>query len=133
MIVQAAERRLGPLRGDDGDNVDVMEEQQRFLVRPRGEARVDALPLRIVADELRVDAVLDQHLLEEARARGFVPRRVRGVEAKVLAEEILGLALDDVDGGARGAAALERGRQQGEQHERGESDLHCGRSISAEC
>ena len=29
--VQAAERRLGPLRGDDGDDVDVMEQQQRLI------------------------------------------------------------------------------------------------------
>ena len=79
----AAEGRLGPAGGVGGDDVDVMQQQQSLFLRSRGEARVDRLPRRIIADQARVDPFLDQQLLQEPRAGALVAGGVGGVDAEV--------------------------------------------------
>ena len=94
-----------------------MQQHQRLLVRSRSEPRVDRLPFRIGADQLRVDAVLDQKLLQKTRAGGLVAGRIGRVDAQVRNQRILRFAFDRIAGTAGGAAALERREQAEEKRE----------------
>jgi hypothetical protein len=61
------------------------------------------LPRRIRADEFRVDAFPDEDLLQKLRARGFIARRIRCVDAKVGDERVFRFAIVGILGDRRSA------------------------------
>jgi hypothetical protein len=85
----------------------VAEQQQRLFIRRRLEPRVDALPLRIVADQPRGDAFFDEQVAQKHRPRGLVARRIGGVDFQIGDERLLGLPVERVLRRAARAAAVE--------------------------
>src|SRR5713226_1471048 len=67
---KAAEGRLGPLLRRGRNDIDVIEQKERLLIRAGTEARVNRLACWIRSNQLRLDAALDQELLKKASARG---------------------------------------------------------------
>ena len=114
---QSAERRLRPLVRRDWYDVDVMEQQQRFLVRAGREPRVDRLPCRIRSDQPRVDPLFREDLLQKTRACCFVAGRIRRVDAQIRDQRVFRFAIERILLGRRSAFAVE-GKAAGDNDQR---------------
>ena len=84
----AAERRARPALTDGRDDVDVPLQQQGRPVAPAAQARDEIRPRGILCVQLHLASRLLEQSAQERDAVGLVPRRIRGVEADQLTEQL---------------------------------------------
>jgi hypothetical protein len=94
----------------------VIQQKKRLLIRAGTEARVNRLACWIRSNQRRLDAALDQELLQKASARRLVPRRVRCVDAKVIDKRVFRFVINGVRVGACRSPAVQRNDEKEKRH-----------------
>ncbi|MBK6315045.1 MAG: hypothetical protein IPF53_12205 [Blastocatellia bacterium] len=121
----AGERRNGPARGFDWNDIEVVEQDERSLLPGPREVGDDVGAVVAHVEDLARDALAIEDLLEEVGGAALVAGRIRGVDADVLLQHRRGFLRERVE--------VRRRRRCRRRRAHGANRGHGVRSVPCEC